>query len=153
MANGSLSGWVMVRPVRLGLLVAADGNDLARAAQCATSSWGGIYTPFLDPADGDGALRRADALSVDAIYAAADDPAVRDITSMPGYQWVNRSPFGPYDEPNEYRPSRLLAGTRSSARSAMIASWSTIVGRLPIRWPCCSLSGSGNMAPQISSAR
>lgn len=109
MTNGSLSGWVMVRPVRLGLLVAADGDELARAVQCATSSWGGIYTPFLDPADRDGALRRADALSVDAIYAANDDPAVREITAMPGYQWVNRSPFGPYDEPNEYGPSRLLA--------------------------------------------
>lgn len=70
---------------------------------------GGIYTPFLDPADGDSALRRADALSVDAIYAAADDPVIREITATPGYQWVNRSPFGPYDEPNEYRPSRLLA--------------------------------------------
>jgi len=109
MANGSLSGWVMVRPVRLGLLVAADGDELTRAAQCATSSWGGIYTPFLDPADGDSALRRADALSVDAIYAAADDPVIREITATPGYQWVNRSPFGPYDEPNEYGPSRLLA--------------------------------------------
>ena len=109
MANGSLSGWVTVRPVRLGLLVASDGDALARAAQSATSSWGGIYTPFLDPADGDSALRRADALSVDAIYTTADDPAIREITATPGYQWVNRSPFGPYDEPNEYSPSRLLA--------------------------------------------
>jgi hypothetical protein len=109
MANVSLSGRVMVRPVRLGLLVAADGDELARATQCATSSWGGIYTPFLDPADRNSALRRADALSVDAIYATADNPAVRQITATPGYQWVSRSPFGPYDEPNEYRSSRLLA--------------------------------------------
>lgn len=109
MASGSLSGSVMVRPVRLGLLVAAGDNELIRAAQCATSTWGGVYTPFLDPGDRDNALRRADALSVDAIYAATDDPSVRGITTTPGYQWVSRSPFGPYDEPNEYRPSRLLA--------------------------------------------
>lgn len=109
MANGSLSGSVMVRPVRLGLLVTADGDELARAVHCATSSWGGIYTPLLDPADRDSTLRRADALSVDAIYSAADDPAVREVTARPGYQWISRTPFGPYDEPNEYRPSRLLA--------------------------------------------
>ncbi len=109
MVSGSLSGWVMVRPVRLGLLVAAGYDELIRAAQCATSSWGGIYTPFLDPRDRDNALRQADALSVDAIYTATDDPSVREITTTPGYQWVSRSPFGPYDEPNEYRPSRLLA--------------------------------------------
>ncbi|HEY3758258.1 MAG TPA: hypothetical protein VGL37_00735 [Solirubrobacteraceae bacterium] len=99
----------MIRPVRLGLLVATSDDELTRAAQCAISSWGGIYTPFLDPGDRDSTLRRANALSVDAIYAAADDPAVREITATPGYQWVSRSPFGPYDEPNEYRPSRLLA--------------------------------------------
>lgn len=112
MVSGSLSGWVMVRPVRLGLLVAAGYDELIRAAQCATSSWGGIYTPFLDPRDRDNALRQADALSVDAIYAATDDPSVREITTTPGYQWVSRSPFGPYDEPNEYRPSRLSVPVR-----------------------------------------
>jgi hypothetical protein len=129
-SNGSLSGWVMLRPVRLGLLVADDGDELTRAVQCATSSWGGIYTPFLDPADRDEALRCASALGVDAIYALEDAPAVRDITSAPGYRWIDRSPFGPYDEPNDYRPSRLLAadallGSVAPDRRLIRHTWAT----------------------------
>jgi hypothetical protein len=108
MTTGSLSGWVMVRPVRLGLLVAAEADELLNAVQCATSSWGGIYTPFLNPDDLEDTMQSAEVLGVDALVGGSDDPGVQDMLITPGYRWMSAPPFGPYDPPNDYRPSRLL---------------------------------------------
>jgi hypothetical protein len=108
MSNVRLSGQVMVRPVRIGLLARADADELVRGVEWATSSWGGLYTPMFDPGDRDQALRGAAALEVDALYPVGDEHAAEQIASTPGYQWIDRPPFGPYAESSEYRSSHLL---------------------------------------------
>ena len=67
MSKGQLGGWVMIRPLRLGLLVADGPQALTEAVHHATSAWGGMYTPFINDADPDQAKQTADALSVDAL--------------------------------------------------------------------------------------
>lgn len=112
MSKGQLGGWVMIRPVRLGLLVGDGPQALTDAVHCATSAWGGMYTPFLNPADPDQAKQTADALSVDALWANNDDGSTRELTSATGYRWREAPTHGPYDAPIGYRASRLLTAER-----------------------------------------
>jgi len=108
MAAGRLSGLVMIRPVRMALLVPPELPALRRAVQWATSTWGGAYTPFLDPAAPEMVIQVATGLGVDALYSVRDDPTAQALASTPGFEWHGRGEWGPYEQPKPYLSARLL---------------------------------------------
>lgn len=63
--DAEISGWVCIRPIRVGIVFKPTIEAVVAAVQHATGSWGGIYFPFIDPTDQDKALRQATALDVD----------------------------------------------------------------------------------------
>jgi hypothetical protein len=59
MKEGSLSGHIEVRPVRVGLaLNAGSVSEFRRAVELATSVWGGIANPIIPVEDRAEALRK-----------------------------------------------------------------------------------------------
>lgn len=118
MANGRVSGQVMMRPVRMGLLFGAKPASLQRAVEWATSTWGGIYSLLLDPTNGEEVLRRAGGFGVDALYPVDEDARSEALSHMPGYQWHGRGEWSPYAAPKEHMSARLLAPDWLPARLA-----------------------------------
>jgi hypothetical protein len=50
-----------------------------------------------------------DLLSLDALFTDSDDPDLREMAAMPGYEWRGLKPSDPYGEPDQFTPSRLLS--------------------------------------------
>jgi len=98
----------MIRPVRIGLLAETRLSSIIRAAEVATTAWGGIFTPVLPSRPRELVLQISEALGVDALFPLDDSSESESLTALPGFQWGGRSPWGPYDEPQEHMSSRLL---------------------------------------------
>jgi hypothetical protein len=96
-----VSGSVLVRPVRVGLLFEPTGAATHRATQLATSTWGGVYFPWISPADEASAVEMAEALSLDVFYPLdATEDATR-LADRPGFRWragLLADPFAPQEE-------------------------------------------------------
>jgi hypothetical protein len=105
----TVSGNVMLRPVRVGLLTARPSlEDIQVAVEAATSSWGGMYFPIVDicePVDHD---RRLERWSVDALWPVTTDENAAALADRPGFRWRGRSPYGPFDPPRESLVMRVL---------------------------------------------
>jgi hypothetical protein len=105
----TVSGNVMLRPVRMGLLTARPSlEDVQVAVKAATSSWGGMYFPIIDvsePVDHD---RRLERWSVDALWPVTTDGKAVALANRPGFRWRGRSPYGPFDPPRESLVMRVL---------------------------------------------
>jgi hypothetical protein len=105
----TISGSVMLRPARMGLLVARPSlADVLRAVEAATSSWGGMYFPIIDVLESDDLDRRLERWSVDALWPFMADGAVSALADRPGFRWVGRSPYGPFDPPRDSFSTRVL---------------------------------------------
>lgn len=108
MANGRVSGSVMLRPIRVGLLLRSNITSLNLGIEWATSTWGGAYSLLFDPTGEEGLLRVADGLGVDVLYPVDDDERDRQLAETPGYVWQGRGEWSPYAQPKEYMSARLL---------------------------------------------
>src|SRR6266704_3037135 len=105
----TISGSVMLRPARVGLLVARPTlDDVQKAVEAATSSWGGIYFPIVDVPRFDDLDRRLERWSVDVLWPLTTDGAVSTLVDRPGFRWVGRSPYGPFDPPQDSLSTRVL---------------------------------------------
>ncbi len=105
----TISGSVMLRPARVGLLVARPTlDDVQKAVEAATSSWGGIYFPIVDVPGFDDLDRRLERWSVDVLWPLTTDGAVSTLVDRPGFRWVGRSPYGPFDPPQDSLSTRVL---------------------------------------------
>src|SRR5215471_2385866 len=105
----TISGSVMLRPARMGLLVARPSlANVAKAVEAATSSWGGIYFPIVDVTAFDDLDRRLERWSVDALWPLTADEEVSTLADRPGFRWVGRSPYGPFDPSQGSLSTRVL---------------------------------------------
>jgi hypothetical protein len=84
-------------------------DSVRRAVEQATSTWGGMYHPFLSPEDEATARLLANALSVDVLYAVDAEPVSERLAQLSGYWWRGGLPeWGPFDPPREGIVTRLL---------------------------------------------
>ncbi len=105
----AISGNVMLRPVRMGLLTARPSlDDVQVAVEAATSSWGGMYFPIVDVSDDVEHDRCLERWSVDALWPVTTDEKAASLADRPGFRWRGRSPYGPFDPPRESLVMRLL---------------------------------------------
>lgn len=97
-----VSGSVGIRPIRVGLVFEPTLVSVTRAVECATSSWGGIYYPFIDGTDREQALRVARQLDVDVLHAVDDNANAELLSRLDGYSWHTGgewgNPFAPGSE-------------------------------------------------------
>src|SRR6266568_7650492 len=70
--SGQLLGSVMLRPVRIGMAFTPSVPLVHRAVETATTLWGGLYQPFLNPGSRE-SLQVARALALDVITAMDRD--------------------------------------------------------------------------------
>lgn len=94
--DAEISGWVCIRPIRVGIVFKPTIEAVVAAVQHATGSWGGIYFPFIDPTDQDKALRQATALDVDVFVPIDDNPASIQLSNVDGYRWRGRAEWSPF---------------------------------------------------------
>jgi hypothetical protein len=105
----TIAGSVMLRPPRLGLLVARPTlGDVQKAVEAATSSWGGIYFPIIDVPGFDDLDRRLERWSVDVLWPLTTDGPASALAERPGFRWMGRSPYGPFDPPRDSLSARVL---------------------------------------------
>ena len=105
---GHVTGRVTVRPVRLGMVFEPSLDVVNVAVGHATSLWGGLYQPFLDPRDLDRLSWAAAGLGVDVLWALDEKPASAQAAELAGYRWRGRGEWGPLAPPKDYLSSRLL---------------------------------------------
>jgi hypothetical protein len=102
--SGQVSGIVILRPVRLGLVFKPTIDSLRRAVESATSTWGGMYYAFLSPDNADESLSLARRLGVDALWPMDEDFLSQRLCNSEGYHW-----FG-FGGPFEYSTGTLDTG-------------------------------------------
>jgi len=102
--SGQVSGIVIIRPVRLGLVFKPNVDNLRRAVEGATSTWGGIFHAFLSPDNVDESLSLARRLGIDALWPMDEDYSSQRLCNSEGYRW---SGFG---GPFEYSTEMLHTG-------------------------------------------
>jgi LSD1 subclass zinc finger protein len=105
----TISGSVMLRPARVGLLVAKPSlEDVQAAVVAATSSWGGLYFPIID-LDGSVDLdRELEAWSIDVLWPVTNDGRASVLADRAGFRWAGLSPYGPFDPPRDSLSTRVL---------------------------------------------
>lgn len=99
MTAAQVSGTVLVRPVRVGLLFEPRGAATHRATELATSTWGGVYFPWISPADEVSAVQMAEALSLDVFYPVDASEGATRMADRPGFRWrgILADPFAPQE--------------------------------------------------------
>jgi hypothetical protein len=122
MKEGSLSGHIEVRPVRVGLaLNAGSVSEFRRAVELATSVWGGIANPIIPVEDRAEALRLAEEFDVDVTWAVGESPLISELTQQPGFVWEQGLSGGPFNFSHPARGDHLVGAElvlRTLARSA-----------------------------------
>ncbi|HUY51005.1 MAG TPA: hypothetical protein VMV92_35755 [Streptosporangiaceae bacterium] len=111
MATGYVSGETMLRPVRLGLVIApGSAAGLRRAVELAVGSWGGQGFPIIEAAaDHEAALRLAVSMGVDCLYPVGDDAATKALARAPGFEWgASWRSCSPFSRDEEGRAENLL---------------------------------------------
>ncbi|TDB81496.1 hypothetical protein [Micromonospora sp. KC721] len=107
MPNPEISGWVDLRPLRIGLLFKPTLAAFATAVKHATASWGGIYFPFIDPTDETTALRASAVLDVDVLHAVDDSSESQQLSRQDGYRWRTGGEWGPFGVGGNVFPSHV----------------------------------------------
>jgi len=96
--KAELTGWIDVRPARIGLALRPMPDTLLTAADCAVRAWGGVYFPMLRSDDAEAALRFARQLDLDAIYPIDEDGESVKLARETGFVWQGRGDWGPFHE-------------------------------------------------------
>jgi hypothetical protein len=120
--GGQVTGRAMVRPVRLGMIFEPSLEALRLATEHATLLWGGIYQPFLDPADPDRLRWEAHRLGVDVLWAVAASAASAEAARLTGFQWRGHGEWSPLRPARDY-PSPRLLGPESMLDNASPDTW------------------------------
>nr|MDQ4043964.1 hypothetical protein [Chloroflexota bacterium] len=101
----------MVRPVRVGF-VATELTiaTVTKAAELATSAWGGLWFPVLG-SDDTSLDRKMRLLGIDVCHPVDDsDFQAQRVCTAAGRTWRGRSPYGPFDAPRGEVVTRLFGG-------------------------------------------
>jgi hypothetical protein len=106
MSQARADGFVSIRPLRVGLVFCPSLRSFSDAVALATSSWGGLHFPFIDPTDEKHALAVSDRLGVDVLYAVDSDPRSQELSRRPGYAWTTGGDWGPFG-PSGYFPAHV----------------------------------------------
>lgn len=104
--QAQVNGEVRVRPARVGMVFQPSSEKIHRASQLASSAWGGIYFPWIDPVDQKQADRTCEVLSLDALVPLDDGPESQKVARRPGFFWRGL-PSDAFGEPEELFPKRL----------------------------------------------
>ncbi len=124
--SGQVSGIVMLRPVRLGLVFKPTIDNLSRAVESATSTWGGMFHAFLSPDNEDESLSLARRLGIDALWPMDEDFLSQRLCNSEGYHWTGFG--GPFEYSTGTPDTGLLdAGwllDDSSAERFVLPCWS-----------------------------
>lgn len=104
--QGHVSGDIEVRPARVGMVFQPSLEAIRRAARLASSAWGGVYFPWIDPGDRARADRVSEVLSLDALVPLDDATESKEIARRPGFFWRGM-PGDAFGEPEELFPKRL----------------------------------------------
>lgn len=123
---GQVSGSIILRPVRLGLVFKPTMASLRRAVEDATFVWGGMYHAFVSPDKADESLSLARRLGVDALWPIDEDYLSQDLCNSEGFRW------SALEGPFEYSTGPLDAGLLdagwllddSSAERFVLPCWS-----------------------------
>ncbi len=95
-SNAEMSGWLRLRPVRIGLVFEPTVSSVMAAVKLTTTSWGGIYFPFISPTNKEAAFALANGLDVDVLHAI-DTSGDSDVLSRTvGYAWKAGGDWGPF---------------------------------------------------------
>lgn len=98
--TGELSGRIMIRPWRVGLLVdTSSGAEVRKAIASLSSVWGGYYMPILDRQADTATLKKlgSSRYAVDALYVAEDGTASSELPQSPGWRWEGGGSWGPFE--------------------------------------------------------
>ena len=106
--GGQVTGRAMVRPVRLGMIFEPSLAVLRLATEHATLLWGGIYQPFLDPADTERLRWEATRLGVDVLWAVDNSATSAEAAKLTGFQWHGHGEWSPLAPAKDYTSPRLL---------------------------------------------
>lgn len=101
MTAAQVSGTVLIRPVRVVLLLEPTKTATHRAAELATSTWGGLYFPCISPMEERSAVQMAEALSLDVFYPVDASERSTQLADRQGFRWRTRmlaDPFAPQEE-------------------------------------------------------
>ena len=112
LADGRVTGRVMARPVRIGLVFEPSVDMLRFAVEQATLLWGGRYQPFFCPGDLGRTERVSRRLGVDVLAALEGAAACEEVAALDGYQWQGRAEWGPLAPAQDYTSRRLLGPER-----------------------------------------
>ena len=121
LSDGRISGRVELRPIRLGLVVAAESADsLDRAIKVASLCWGGRTFPIFNVGEEQARVRRlAILLGVDALVAGDDDARSHELADMNGFSWMGyRNPvdFAEYGD-RLVDVATVLSGVQGGTRA------------------------------------
>ena len=83
--------------MRLGMVFVPSHEAIRHATHLACSAWGGLYFPWIDPSDPNGAEEIAEALSLDAFVPLEATPASEMLARKAGFFWrgMTGDAFGP----------------------------------------------------------
>jgi hypothetical protein len=110
--DGRVTGWVITRPVRIGLVFEPSSEMLRSAVEQATTLWGGQFQPFFHPGDLEQIERTSRGLGVDVLLAFDRAAASDQAAALDGYQWQGRDEWGPLTPARDYINYRLLGPER-----------------------------------------
>lgn len=106
--GGQVTGRAMVRPVRLGMIFEPSLEALRLSTEHATLLWGGIYQPFLDPADAERLRWEATRLGVDVLWAVDRSATSAEAATLTGFRWRGQGEWSPLAPARDYPSPRLL---------------------------------------------
>nr|WSY51782.1 hypothetical protein OG999_17705 [Streptomyces sp. NBC_00886] len=93
--TAEIAGHIFLRPVRIGLVFQPTLDALANSIKLATTAWGGMYFPFIDPT-WENPLSLASELDVDALYAVDGHAESDRLSRSVGYKWQGGAEWGPF---------------------------------------------------------
>lgn len=110
--DGRVTGRVMARPVRAGLVFEPSAETLRFAVEQATLLWGGQYQPFFAPDDLGRIESASRALGIDVLVAVDPAAASERVAALDGFHWHGREDWGPLAPARDYSSHRLLGPER-----------------------------------------
>jgi hypothetical protein len=110
--GGQVTGRVMVRPVRLGMVFEPSLETLRAAVEQTTLIWGGLYDPVLDPQIPERLMWEAARLGVDVLWPLDQSAAANEAAKLDGYQWRGHAEWSPLAPATDFSGARLLGPER-----------------------------------------
>ncbi|MFJ6896847.1 hypothetical protein [Streptomyces hokutonensis] len=93
--TAEIAGHISLRPVRVGLVFEPTLDALVKSIKLATTAWGGMYFPFIDPTR-ESPLSLAVELDVDVLYAVDNSAESDQLSRSMGYKWQGGAEWGPF---------------------------------------------------------